>query len=469
MTLVIEDRNDCSPVFVPNRILLKISELSPVGTSFVIPTANDHDGSKFSVQKYKLETEDKNDWRNFNNASLPTNTIVTNVAPELKLTLMERLDREQKDGYHLRVVAVDGGELPLSGTLLIEVAVLDENDNRPKFNRPIYEANITENAAYQTVVVQVSATDADVGDNGRVFYGFPSNGMSTYGRMFDVNNITGEIRVISKLDRETKPVHHLTVTAADYGTNSLPVEVSVVVRLIDQNDNEPKVAFRNVAEASNAETTKLCTFLGHVMVDDLDEGVNGQFNCSLDSKYADGFARFGQSSALQSLDREEKDLYEFRAVVVQQTMTKLSSTCQVTVRVEDENDCGPIFSKNEFIFTMFEENLPGTEIGTVYAFDKDEYPNNQMHFELISDEFIVDDRDDIVFRIEKSSGKIWTESVLDRELKSDYYFKVLVRDLNNSTITNISTVLIKLIDINDNSPVFRFPNKTHHHILVYVP
>ena len=59
----------------------------------------------------------------------------------------ERVDRETRAEYRLRLRAVDGGRpTPRTGTLEIVVVVLDSNDNRPVFTRDQYELTVVENS-----------------------------------------------------------------------------------------------------------------------------------------------------------------------------------------------------------------------------------------------------------------------------------------------------------------------------------
>jgi len=69
---------------------------------------------------------------------------------------LERLDRETESRYTLRLVALDGGKTPRTGTLLIDVQVLDSNDNKPVFVRPQYEVRVAENTPVGTSIFQVS-------------------------------------------------------------------------------------------------------------------------------------------------------------------------------------------------------------------------------------------------------------------------------------------------------------------------
>ena len=58
---------------------------------------------------------------------------------DLRLVLMERLDREVEDTYQLTVIALDGGDPPRSGTMAVQVQVTDANDNSPTFTESSYE------------------------------------------------------------------------------------------------------------------------------------------------------------------------------------------------------------------------------------------------------------------------------------------------------------------------------------------
>ena len=58
---------------------------------------------------------------------------------DLRLVLMERLDREVEDTYQLTVIALDGGNPPRSGSMAVQVQVTDANDNSPTFTQSSYE------------------------------------------------------------------------------------------------------------------------------------------------------------------------------------------------------------------------------------------------------------------------------------------------------------------------------------------
>lgn len=99
----------------------------------------------------------------------------------------------------------------------ITILVQDSNDNEPIFEHQTYEASISENSPRGTEVTRVRATDADLGMNGQIRYDLTSQTRVLYGHVFSINNFTGQIFVVGKLDREIHPAYQLIITAEDEG------------------------------------------------------------------------------------------------------------------------------------------------------------------------------------------------------------------------------------------------------------
>ena len=100
------------------------------------------------------------------------------------------MDREIQSRYHLTIMAQDfGGSVSLTGYCNLTVVVEDENDNEPQFDKPMYIASVAENAPSGTTVLVVKAVDADLDNNGQVFYSFKNETSAA----FHINNQTGVI------------------------------------------------------------------------------------------------------------------------------------------------------------------------------------------------------------------------------------------------------------------------------------
>ncbi|NXA43653.1 PCDG2 protein, partial [Eudromia elegans] len=157
----IRDINDNSPVFSKAALDLEIGEWIVSGARFPLEMAQDADVGSNSLLSYQL-TE---------NPSFRLELKETPVGKKLpELVLEGALDREKQSSFEMVLTAVDGGSPSRSGTVQIRINVTDANDNAPVFSKSAYEARVRENVATGSLVLQVRATDADAGSNGRVSY-----------------------------------------------------------------------------------------------------------------------------------------------------------------------------------------------------------------------------------------------------------------------------------------------------------
>ena len=94
-----------------------------------------------------------------------------------------RLDRETYPSIQLRVLAVDSGLPQLTSTAVVSVTVQDINDNSPVFLPYELQYSVREDDAPDTVICRLSATDADLGEYGRIEY------------KFEVSNDDGRLKI----------------------------------------------------------------------------------------------------------------------------------------------------------------------------------------------------------------------------------------------------------------------------------
>ncbi|OON22797.1 cadherin domain protein [Opisthorchis viverrini] len=167
--------------------MINISESSPVGHRVRLPLAEDIDAPPFQVQTYELHQSDSptdpmshriegnpfklNIIRDLGETSDPYNSEKLTSSPivGLELELTQPLDRENVAQYNYRILAIDGGNPPGTGTLLLQVRILDTNDHAPKFAHNVYEVTVNEGVVGKEIV-QLRATDADEGPNGVIRY-----------------------------------------------------------------------------------------------------------------------------------------------------------------------------------------------------------------------------------------------------------------------------------------------------------
>uniref|UniRef100_A0A671PA76 Cadherin domain-containing protein n=1 Tax=Sinocyclocheilus anshuiensis TaxID=1608454 RepID=A0A671PA76_9TELE len=207
VTIEITDINDNVPSFKKSTIIFRISESVILGSKFMLEPAIDLDVGVNGLQSYTLKPT-----HNFNLKFKNQQGEGENV----ELVLQKPLDREKQNDIKLVLTAIDGGDPQLSGSIEIHITVLDANDNAPVFLQSIYKATVTENAPKDTIVSQVSATDADEGVNNKIEYSIAN--MQDYDQqLFEIDKDSGQVTAVGIIDFEKAHNYELRVQASDHG------------------------------------------------------------------------------------------------------------------------------------------------------------------------------------------------------------------------------------------------------------
>uniref|UniRef100_A0A3Q2XJF6 Cadherin domain-containing protein n=1 Tax=Hippocampus comes TaxID=109280 RepID=A0A3Q2XJF6_HIPCM len=161
------------------------------------------------------------------------------------LLVQERIDREGLCGKKASCVLKQ--ELVLENPLelhLIHVTVLDANDNVPVFSQPVYKASLPENSPLDTLVVTVSASDADEGINSEISYAF-DHASDDHSKIVSLNPKTGEVRVTGVVDYEKMSSYEMQISARD-GLGLVSYS-TLIVDLTDVNDNAPVINLKSLS------------------------------------------------------------------------------------------------------------------------------------------------------------------------------------------------------------------------------
>ncbi|XP_065082456.1 protocadherin-like wing polarity protein stan isoform X2 [Ochlerotatus camptorhynchus] len=362
----ITDANNFAPVFENAPYTASVFEDAPIGTTVLVVFAVDSDVGVNAQITFLLNDESVNGLGSNEPFSInpQTGAIVTN-AP---------LDRETTSGYLLTVMAKDGGNPSLSDTTDVEVSITDVNDNAPQFKVPLYQATIPEDALIGTSVVQVAATDIDMGLNGRVKYTLSPKDIED--GSFIVDPTSGVIRTNKGLDRESIAVYHLVAIASDKGTPTLSSSVEVQIRLDDVNDSPPTFPSDKLT-LYVPENSPVGSVVGEIHAHDPDEGVNAIVHYSIiggdDSNSFSLVTRPGSERAqlltMTELDYESsKKRFE---LVIRAASPPLRNDVHVEIMVTDVNDNAPVLRDFQVIFNNFRDCFPSGVIGRIPAFDAD--------------------------------------------------------------------------------------------------
>ncbi|XP_024654805.2 cadherin-17 [Maylandia zebra] len=155
------------------------------------------------------------------------------------LVLAKPLDFETSPSYRLQIDARNPEPLMESlkygseSTAFFSVSVIDV-DEAPKFSMDILDVTIYENITKGSVLLTVHAKDPEGKEIGYKLDG------DTQGWL-ELDAATGEIRTKEKLDREKVDSFKVTVTAFEKANPEKATERDLHVRLLDVNDNVPKL------------------------------------------------------------------------------------------------------------------------------------------------------------------------------------------------------------------------------------
>ncbi|XP_029518352.1 protocadherin-1 [Oncorhynchus nerka] len=455
----VQDVNDNTPQFTSPILMLSIPENTHIGALFSIPMASDKDSGHNGVAEYSLSAGPDADQL----FSLQVAEDTDEKQPQL--IVMGNLDREQKDSYDLNIRVVDGGTPPRASSALLRVTVTDQNDNAPKFERSHYEAELAENSPVGHSVLQVKANDADMGTNGEIDYSL-HQASDAVQRLLRIDRSTGIIYVKGLVDREEESFLKFFVVAKDRGPNSKSSKVLVTINVKDQNDNAPAIEIRGIGlvthhdgVANISEDMPIGTPVALVQVSDRDEGENAVVTCVVAgdvpfqlrpaSESANDRKRkyFLQTTTL--LDYERIKDYRIEIVAVDSGNPALSSTNSLKVQVTDMNDNAPVFSPTLFEVDFAEENQPGDKVLDVVATDADSGSNAELTYSIIMDSTTKG-----LFEIDPKTGEVHVRNTLDREHREQYEFHVAAADKGSPSLRGTATVVIKVLDRNDNDPKF---------------
>ncbi|XP_062845467.1 cadherin-8 [Trichomycterus rosablanca] len=277
-------------------------------------------------------------------------------------------------------------------------------------------------------------TDLDVGSK-NIRYVLAGEGAGT---IFAINDKTGDIHAMKRLDREEKAEYTLTAQVINRDTNE-PLEPpsEFIIKVQDINDNPPQF-IEGPYQGSVPEMSPVGTSVTRVTATDADDPVYGN-SAKLVYSILEGQPYFSIDQntaiikvALAEMDREMREDY---LIVIQAKdmgghMGGLSGTTTVTVTLTDINDNPPKFSKGSYEFTIPEDLGMGKPGGRVKANDRDVGENGKSAYSIIAG----DEKDlfEIVTDPQTQEGILTLKRPLDFESKNFYNLTVVATNIRAS-------------------------------------
>uniref|UniRef100_A0A672PHP0 Cadherin-2-like n=1 Tax=Sinocyclocheilus grahami TaxID=75366 RepID=A0A672PHP0_SINGR len=172
----------------------------------------------------------------------------------------------------------------------------------------------------------------------------------------------------------------------------------------------------------------------------------------------------GILSVTKPLDREHIPNFHLRAHAVDVNGNQMENPIDIIINVIDMNDNRPEFTHQIWNGTVDEGAKPGTFVMTVTSQDKDDpnTANGMLRYKILSQ--TPESPSSNMFTINNKTGKIITVAAgLDREKVPQYTLIIQATDMEGNPmygLSNTATAVIRLLDVNDNTP--EFTRETFH-------
>nr|XP_020498276.1 protocadherin alpha-8-like [Labrus bergylta] len=329
------DVNDNAPEITVTSLLNTVREDASIGTAIALVSVFDKDGGKNGMVNCKISND------------VPFK-LESNYKNYYSLVVDGPLDRERTSQYNISITATDEGSPPLSSTSVINVHISDVNDNKPLFTENIINVFVKENSPVGEVIKTVTATDADISQNGQISYSLLHSNSNSLplSTMININSETGDIVSLQSFNYEELKTFQFKVQATDSGVPPLSSNVTVNVLILDENDNNPTILAPYSEHGSvNSESIPYSAeagyFVAKIRAVDADSGYNALLSYHLSEPKGNNLFRIGTSTGEIRTKRRMSDndlkTHPLVVLVSDNGEPSLSATVSIDVVVVESN------------------------------------------------------------------------------------------------------------------------------------
>ncbi|KAI9538411.1 Protocadherin-10 [Dissostichus eleginoides] len=281
----------------------------------------------------------------------------------------------------------------------------------------------------------------------------------------EVNLENGALVVKEKIDREeickktTPCLLHLEVFLEN------PLELfRVEIEVMDINDNPPSFPETDIS-VEISESAIPGTRFPVENAFDPDVGTNALSTYAitnnnyfyLDVQTQSDGNKFAELVLEKSLDREQQAVHRYVLTAVDGGIPQRTGTALLVVKVLDSNDNAPTFDQSVYSVNLRENSPVGTLIIQLNATDVDEGQNGEIVYSFSSHNA---PRIKDLFNIDARTGRIEVAGEVDYEESSTHQIYVQAKDMGANAVPAHCKVLVKLVDVNDNTPEIGFSTVT---------
>uniref|UniRef100_A0AAY4DKW2 Cadherin domain-containing protein n=1 Tax=Denticeps clupeoides TaxID=299321 RepID=A0AAY4DKW2_9TELE len=373
------------------------------------------------------------------------------------LRVQRNIDREELCDsnseclVNLKIVVENPLELHYVG-----VEITDVNDHAPSFQEKEKRLEIAENRLAGARFQLQAARDPDIGTNTVRSYKISQN------EHFDLQVREREQEKIpylvlqKPLDRETRSVHRLVLTALDGGNPPKSGTLNVTISVLDSNDNPP-IFSKELYSVTIPENVDLGTVVLKVKATDIDEGPNGEieyvFGPDLDPIIRNIFALDSITGEIQvkaPLDFEDREVFKVDVQAMDKGQPPFTVECGVIIKILDVNDNTPDIEVTSLFNVVSEDSKPGTVIALISVLDKDSGVNGKVTCSVPADVPF-----ELKSSVQDNMYSLVTKGHLDRETTARYDVTITASDFGQPPLSASKTLSVQVADVNDNRPEFR--------------
>uniref|UniRef100_A0A1I8GRF3 Cadherin domain-containing protein n=1 Tax=Macrostomum lignano TaxID=282301 RepID=A0A1I8GRF3_9PLAT len=438
VTVLVDDKNDCYPTFQNASIMLRRPESIPTPTSLPLTYVEDLDSPENSIDR--VEVTSGNDDNRFSvqlqaQSGRPTRFDVI-------LVLQTPLDYESAALHQLQLTAFD--KRGLTAIASVTIYVDNVNDEKPIFSLPLYSANVSENATVGTEILQVRATDRDLGDFNTVRY-YINYEVSDPNRHFRIDPVSGSIRLDKPLDYELRQLHSVVVIATDGVNNST---ANVIVRIADINDRPPQITFLNLTTGSLTQNAMLGQPIIRVEVRDPDRPTD-----PVEVRLSAPFKSFKLVPLETNIFVIQVDaqlsprVYKLVLTATDAGNPPLSVATTIDIPVLASNDHVPVFQKPIYHVATSQSVIAGNQLIRVLATDPDGT--------AVSYSLTASPADKGLFDIDASTG--WVKIGIRPLSCGSFTVQLHARDAGTPQKTGNATLVVFVTGSNQYPPRFSKP------------
>ncbi|CAK1544137.1 unnamed protein product [Leptosia nina] len=358
--------------------------------------------------------------------------------------------------YQLVIKAEEISEAKRFTTAKLTITVRPVDASPPVISATSDEGRVEENSPKGTKIIgsdnqniRFSVSDPDLGPGDPI----PKYTYELTTNFFDIDKEGYLIVNDEHLDRDPPNSGHLRfqIVAREANGGAASAPFSVVVYLLDQNDNAPVIP---KTQPVNVPASLEPAPVYKVEATDIDEGENARITYSIYHVSNNGGNKFTiepSTGVISSTGRLQAG--EQYSVTVRATDSKgLSSQGIIELMVAPgPNTRPPQFSSRDYYAPVSEGAAINSTVTTVTAKDPENEPVTYS---------IVSGNDLRQFAIGSNTGIITVIRRLDREVLTRY--QLMVRAEDPGRLSTTATVNIKVTDINDNNPKFDEDIYTFH-------